>query len=82
MQCSYKSENPTPFMHIGTQISFTLMAGHNCDSANSIAFLKFLIVPLDVLLPPYASCGDFAAATFHLQIEEVEQNFECFFFLC
>ena len=54
------------------------MAGHNCDSANSAAFLDFTIVPPAMLLTHYAACHDFTAAKSLAQIGEVLQNFECF----
>ena len=81
MQCSYKSENPPPFLHIGTQISFTLISRHNYDIANSSAFPDFKIVPPDALLPNYLSCDDFAAANMLAPMGTLEYNFQRFFFI-
>ena len=80
VQCSEISENPTPLIHIGTRISFTLISGHLYEIANIAAFLDFTTVPSDLLLP-HNAFYDFTAAKILPQIAEVEQNFERFFSL-
>ena len=62
MQCSYKSENPTPFIHIGTPISLPLIVGYSHNIANITAFLNFKILPHDMLLLHSSSCDCFTVA--------------------